>query len=79
MLWENSQSDFHESLSKGRTWDTEDWNIFGMLQLNPWILGRLSYFPDPCFVVILRKNEWTDFNEMSGIHVESISPGDHVV
>ena len=40
------------------------WNIFGMLQLTPWILGRFIYFLDPWFFVILWKNRWTDFHEI---------------
>ena len=40
------------------------WNIFGMLQLTPWILGWFIYFLDPCLFVILWKNGWTDFHEI---------------
>ena len=40
------------------------WNIFGMLRLTPWILGRFIYFLDPCLFVILWKNGWTDFHEI---------------
>ena len=40
------------------------WNIFGMLQLTPWILGRFIYFLDPCLFVILWKNGCTDFHEI---------------
>ena len=39
------------------------WNIFGMLRLTPWILGRFIYVMDPCLFVILWKNGWTDFHE----------------
>ena len=39
------------------------WNIFGMLQLTPWILGRFIYFLDPCFFVIFWKYVWMDFRE----------------
>ena len=42
------------------------WNIFGMLRLTPWILGRFIYFLDPCLVVILWKNVWTDFHIFLG-------------
>ena len=40
------------------------WNIFRMLRLTPWILGRFIYFLDPCLFVILWKNGWTDFHEI---------------
>ena len=39
------------------------WNIFMMLRLTPWILGRFFYVLDPCLFVILWKNGWTDFHE----------------
>ena len=39
------------------------WNIFGMLRLTPWILGRFIYFLDQCLFVILWKNGWRDFHE----------------
>ena len=38
-------------------------NIFGMLRLTPWILGRFIYFLDPCLFVILWENGWTDFHD----------------
>ena len=38
------------------------WNIFGMLHLTLWILGRFIYFLDPCLFVIW-KNGWTDFHD----------------
>ena len=39
------------------------WNIFGMLRLIPWIVGRFIFFLDPCLFVILWENGWTDFHE----------------
>ena len=39
------------------------WNIFGMLRLTPWILGRFIYFLDPCLFITLWKNGWTDFHD----------------
>ena len=38
------------------------WNIFGMLRLTPWILGRFIYFLDPCLFVILWKKRVNGFS-----------------
>ena len=38
--------------------------ILGMLRLTPWILGWFFYFADPCLLIILWKNGWTDFHEI---------------
>ena len=37
-------------------------NIFGILWLTPWILGRFIYFPDLYLFVILWKKGRTDFH-----------------
>ena len=39
-------------------------NIFGMLQLTPWIQGRFFYFLEMWLLVILWKNGRTDFHEI---------------
>ena len=39
-------------------------NIFGMLRLTTWILGRFIYFLDPPLFVILCKKGWMDFHDL---------------
>ena len=39
------------------------WNIFGMLWLTHWILGRFIYCLVLCLFVISWKNGWMDFHE----------------
>ena len=65
-------SSIAEKQSNGFSWNFQKgtdmpqgagWNIFGMLRLTPWILGRFIYFLDQCYIVILCRNGWTDFHD----------------
>ena len=52
------------------------WNIFAMLRLTPWILGRFIYFLDPCFVCNIME-KWANgfllnFHETLGMTQEII-------
>ena len=66
-----SFSNITEKRTNGFSWNFQQkwvmrqatiWNVLGMCQLTPWIQDWFFCLLDPCLLVMLWKNGWTDFH-----------------